>query len=261
MNNLICPARQGFAAQACIPRNRGKYGPGCCRNLKSTIFRHEHNAKAGNLQNPGKITMQQKTALSGALVALLLIIGAGLLWLPQKISVEAYRAGFAALDAYRTAHPEEKVRCLAVVDFSKPSYVKRMAVIDLASGEKSFYRVAHGKNSGELYATRFSNTLGSGMSSPGLYRVLEAYSGDHGTAVRLEGLELAVNDNAFSRDIVLHSADYVSLGYIMLNLVTFNGPRIGRSNGCFVVSPNDINEVTKKLSNGALLYAWRGSSR
>jgi hypothetical protein len=206
--------------------------------------------------------MQHKAAFSGVLVTLLLLMaGAGLLWLPQKISVEAYRAAFATLENYRTAHPEESVRFLAVVDFTKPSYVKRMAVIDLASGEKLFYRVAHGKNSGELYAVRFSNTLGSGMSSPGFYKVLEAYIGDHGKAIRLEGLEQGINDNAFSRDIVLHSADYVSPGFIMLNLVTFNGPRIGRSNGCFVVSTGDIDEVIKKLSNGGLLYAWRGSSR
>jgi hypothetical protein len=32
-------------------------------------------------------------------------------------------------------------------------------------------------------------------------------------AVRLEGVEPATNSNALSRDIVLHSADYVSLGY------------------------------------------------
>ncbi len=190
-----------------------------------------------------------------------LLIFTALLYLPEKVSLRAYSSAQASLEAYQTAHPEEKVRFLAVMDFSKPSYVKRMAVIDLASGEKLFYRVAHGKNSGELYATRFSNTPGSGMSSPGFYKVLEAYSGDHGKAVRLEGLEQGINDNAFSRDIVLHSADYVSLGYIMLNLFTFNGPRIGRSNGCFVVSTGNIDEVIKKLSNGGLLYAWRGSSR
>ena len=96
------------------------------------------------------------------------------------------------------------------------------------------------------------------MSSPGLYRVLDAYMGDHGVAVRLEGLEPAKNGNAFSRDIVLHSADYVSLGYIFLNLLTFNGPRIGRSNGCFVVSPEDIGKVAQQLSRKGLLYAWSG---
>jgi L,D-transpeptidase catalytic domain len=199
---------------------------------------------------------QQKKAIYCGMVALLLIVGAGLLWLPEKISAEAYKAAFAAFESYRTAHPAARYRYLAVVDFSKPSYLKRMAVIDLLSGDESFYRVAHGKNSGELYATRFSNTPESGMSSLGLYLVLDAYIGDHGTAVRLEGLEPSVNGNAFSRDIVLHSADYVSLGYILLNLVTFNGPRIGRSNGCFVVSPRYIDDVVQKLSRKGLLYAW-----
>ena len=218
------------------------------------MFNHYHNEEAKNTGT--EMMAQQKKALYGALVTLLLLVGAGVLWLPEKISPQAYRAAFTAFENYRTAHPEERYRYLAVVDYSKPSYLKRMAVIDLASREVSFYRVAHGKNSGELFATRFSNTPESAMSSPGLYRVLNAYRGDHGIAVRLEGLEPATNGNAFSRDIVLHSANYVSLGYILLNLVTFNGPRIGRSNGCFVVSPCDIDEVTQKLSRKGLLYAW-----
>ncbi len=204
------------------------------------------------------MSAQQKKALYGGLVALLLLVGAGQLWLPEKVSPKAYKAAYAALERYRTAHPEERYRYLAVVDYSKPSYLKRMVVINLVSGENSFYRVAHGKNSGELFATRFSNTPESNMSSPGLYRVLDAYMGDHGLAVRLEGMEPAKNGNAFSRDIVLHSADYVSVGYILLNLVTFNGPRIGRSNGCFVVSPADIDEVVQQLSRKGMLYAWSG---
>ncbi len=205
-----------------------------------------------------QMSAQQKKALYGGLVALLLLVGAGLLWLPEKVSPQAYKAAFVAFERYRTAHPEERYRYLAVVDYSKPSYLKRMAIIDLVNKDESFYRVAHGKNSGELFATRFSNTPESAMSSPGLYRVLDAYMGDHGLAVRLEGLEPSTNNNAFSRDIVLHSANYVSPGYIFLNLVTFNGPRIGRSNGCFVVSPADIDEVVQQLSRKGMLYAWSG---
>jgi hypothetical protein len=203
-----------------------------------------------------------KKTLSASIAFLVLVLcGVALLWLPEKVSLQAYKAALASLEAYRTAHQEDSLRYLAIVDFSKPSYLKRMAMLDLKTGEQSFYLVAHGKNSGELFATKFSNLPESNMSSLGLYKVLEAYSGDHGKAMRLEGLELAVNDNAFSRDIVLHSADYVSLCYIMLNLATFNGPRIGRSNGCFVVSTDDIDEVIKKLGKGGLLYAWRDSPR
>ena len=202
--------------------------------------------------------MQYKKLFSGILVTLLLIFlgGATLLYLPEKISPEAYRAAFAVLDLYRKANPEEQPRYLAIVDFSKPSYLKRMAVIELKTGEQSFYRVAHGKNSGDLYATKFSNTQNSSMSSLGLYKVLAAYSGDHGKALRLEGLDPLLNGNALNRNIVIHSADYVSLGYILLNLVTMNGPRIGRSNGCFVVSVRNIDEVIQKLTEGTLLFAW-----
>lgn len=199
----------------------------------------------------GKYLLTGLSVITGCLLLL-----SALLYLPEKVSRQAYSSAFDSLEAYRLLYPEERFRYLAVVDFSKPSYVKRMAIIDLVSGEESFYRVAHGKNSGELYATRFSNTPESNMSSPGLYKVLDAYIGDHGKAVRLEGLEPAINGNAFNRDIVLHSADYVSLDYIVLNLITFNGPRIGRSNGCFVVSPGEIDGVVQKLSRKALLYAW-----
>jgi hypothetical protein len=202
------------------------------------------------------VILKKQMSIGTIVFLLLLSGGAALLYLPEKVSSQAYRSALASLETYQSMHPEEKFRYLSVVDFSKPSYVKRMAVIDLVSGEESFYRVAHGKNSGELYATRFSNTLESGMSSSGLFKVLDAYIGDHGKAVRLEGLQPAINDNAFKRDIVLHSAEYVSLGYIMLNLLTFNGPRIGRSNGCFVVSPGDIDDVVQKLSRKGILYAW-----
>jgi hypothetical protein len=196
-----------------------------------------------------------------AFLALLLIFaGSTLLQPPEKISGEAYRAAFAALDRYHVTHPADFPRFLAVVDYSKPSYVKRMTLIDLRSGDRSFFRVAHGKKSGMLYPAAFSNIPQSNMSSLGLFRVLEPYYGDHGKAMRLEGLDRTVNDSAFVRDIVLHSADYVSPAYILLNFLTLNGPMIGRSNGCFVVSPSRIDGVVSKLAEGALIYAWADTS-
>ncbi|NTV16227.1 MAG: murein L,D-transpeptidase catalytic domain family protein [Chlorobiaceae bacterium] len=195
-------------------------------------------------------------ALGFSIFLLVLLTATALLYLPEKVSPQAYSGAFASLEAYRSTHPTENPRYLAVVDYSKPSYLKRMAVIDLKTGKQSYYRVAHGKNSGVLYANRFSNTPESNMSSLGLYKVLEAYFGDHGKAMRLEGLEQRLNGNAFSRDIVLHSADYVSLSYILLNTLTFEGPRIGRSNGCFVVHPGDIDEIIEKLREGGFLFAW-----
>ncbi len=197
---------------------------------------------------------------SAILALAMLFSGATLLQPPEKISPEAYRAAFAALGRYRAQHPGEQPLTIVIVDFSKPSYVERMAVVDLKNGRKTFYRVAHGKKSGQLYSRTFSNIPQSNMSSLGLYKVLDTYYGDHGKAMRLEGLDPAVNDSVFVRDIVLHSAGYVSQGYILLNLMTFKGPMIGRSNGCFVVSPSEIDEVVAKFSRGAFIYAWADSS-
>jgi hypothetical protein len=131
-----------------------------------------------------------------------------------------------------------------------------MVIVNLKTGARSYYRVAHGKRSGELFAHRFSNEPGSGMSSLGLYKVINVYNGSHGKALRLEGLDSLLNSSAFGRDVVLHAASYVSISYILMNLVTFNGPRIGRSDGCFVVSFRDIEKVTAKLGRGGFIYAY-----
>lgn len=197
------------------------------------------------------------TVLKGlTLFTVLLCFFSGFLLLQEKVSGEAYKAAFAALQAYRLLHPEENPRFLAVVDYSKPSYLRRMTLIDLKSGEQTFYLTAHGINSGDLYATRFSNVQESNMSSLGLYKTLGVYTGIHGKAIRLAGLDPELNSNAYIRDIVLHSADYVSLNYIVMNFLSFHGPMIGRSQGCFVVSLENIDEVAQKLNQEAFLYAW-----
>ena len=55
-----------------------------------------------------------------------------------------------------------------MVDYTKPSSEKRLTVVDLKSGRKKMNsRVAHGVNSGLLYATDFSNRPGSNKSSLG----------------------------------------------------------------------------------------------
>jgi hypothetical protein len=199
-------------------------------------------------------------AVSVALLTLLPLMVTALLrdsgHLPEEAVVEAK----AALGQYVSQHPDQAPRTLAVVDFSRPSFLKRMVVIDLQTDRRSAYRVAHGKNSGTTLARSFSNIPESNMSSLGLFRIGQAYYGDHGLALRLDGLDSLKNSNAGMRDIVLHSADYVSIPYILLNLFTLNGPRIGRSNGCFVVSRDDVLPVSRQLGNGGFIYAWAGKT-
>jgi hypothetical protein len=199
--------------------------------------------------------------LSVALLMLLPLAVTALLRDSGHVHDEAVIEATAALQGYVSQHPDELPRTLAVVDFSSPSFLKRMVVIDLKTGRSTAYRVAHGKNSGELLARNFSNVPESNMSSLGLFRVDQAYYGDHGLALRLDGLDSLQNGNAGMRDIVLHSADYVSIPYILLNLFTFSGPRIGRSNGCFVVSRDDVVPVVRQLGNGGFIYAWAGKAK
>lgn len=200
--------------------------------------------------------MNAQVLKGGALLILLLTLFSSWGLLQEKVSPKACDAAISALASYQIDHPEEHPHFLAVVDYSKPSYLKRMVLIDLKTKERSFYRVSHGIHSGDLYARQFSNTINSNMSSLGLFKILNIYTGDHGKALRLGGLDITLNSNASKRDIVLHSAQYVSWGFILMNLVTFNGPMIGRSNGCFVISSHDLEDVIQKLNKGAFLYAW-----
>lgn len=175
----------------------------------------------------------------------------------QSVSDEAIRSARQAVSQYALNHPDDAVpQHLAVVDYTKPSFLKRMVIIDLKTGTKSYYRVAHARKTGTLHARKFSNIPGSNMSSLGLFKTSSAYMGDHGLAIRLHGLDSLKNSNAFARDIVLHSAGYVSIPVIIENILTLNGPRIGRSNGCFVVAPSKIEEVVDKLSRNGFLYAY-----
>ena len=122
--------------------------------------------------------------------------------------------------------PAEQQR-LAVIDFDLPSTEKRFWVLDLATN-RVLYRslVAHGNNSGQLEATRFSNVNGSNASSLGFYVTGSEYVGKHGRSLRLDGVDPGFNDQAAARSIVVHGADYVSEAFIKQN------GRLGRSQGC-----------------------------
>jgi hypothetical protein len=156
---------------------------------------------------------------------------------------------------YLTSHQGEiaNQRYLTVIDFTKPSYVKRMFVHDLETKEVQRYLVAHGENSGFIYTTEFSNQIGSHQSCRGLFLTGEAYDGDYGPALRLHGLEEGINDNAYRRDIVIHGASWVSYGAIFEN-----GGRLGRSWGCPAVPLGDAAEVVDRLKGGSLLYIHAG---
>lgn len=149
------------------------------------------------------------------------------------------------------SHGIDMPRRLAVIDFSLPSSQQRLWIFDLQSGELVLRDlVAHGKNSGELNATTFSNRDGSFQSSIGLFQAAESYEGRHGYSLRLDGLEPGINDLARQRAIVIHGADYVDESWVN------NYGRIGRSHGCPAVRQGVVKEVVDNLKGGQLVFTY-----
>ncbi|MBS1661190.1 MAG: murein L,D-transpeptidase catalytic domain family protein [Bacteroidetes bacterium] len=140
---------------------------------------------------------------------------------------------------------------LSIIDFSLPSSQKRLFVLDTYNGKLLFNTlVAHGRNSGQLLATRFSNRRNSFMSSLGFYLTGDTFIGQHGYSMRLEGMEKGVNDHVFSRAIIMHPADYVSEEHIQ------QWGYLGRSEGCPAI-PEEVNRpIIDEIQGGSCLYIY-----
>ena len=141
-------------------------------------------------------------------------------------------------------------RYLAIADMTQPSTAKRLYVIDLEQRDLVMHTyVAHGQNTGDLMAERFSNRHGSHQTSLGLYRVgAEIVSPKHGPALLLHGLDKGLNDQALAREVIIHGADYVSEEFIRSH------GRLGRSWGCPAVTRDDMSRVIELLADGGLLF-------
>lgn len=167
------------------------------------------------------------------------------------LSEEAFTYG---IQGYQSLLAEGKLRndsVIAIVDYSLPSTQKRLFVIDVRNGKVLFNTlVSHGRNSGKLNATSFSNKLNSFKSSLGFYITDKTYIGEHGLSLRLQGTEKGINDNAMNRAIVMHGADYVNE-----RLIDSQG-YIGRSLGCPAIPLSIHKKVIKALSNGACLFVY-----
>ena len=143
---------------------------------------------------------------------------------------------------------------LTLVDFSLSSNVKRLWVIDLATNTILYNSlVAHGRNTGEEFATSFSNNASSFKSSLGFYTTGEIYMGKHGESLKLDGLEKGVNDKARERGVVMHAADYVSNSFIK------NNKRLGRSQGCPAIPVELSAEIINTIKNKSCLFIYHPS--
>jgi hypothetical protein len=172
--------------------------------------------------------------------------------LSPEVATMALRASSCAASQGRSP----RARYLAIIDYSKPSTLPRFWLFDALAErllEQSY--VAHGRNSGELFATDFSNKPGSLQSSLGLFFADEPYLGQHGRSLRLQGLEPNFNDKAYDRAIVMHGADYVSDSFISKH------NRLGRSLGCPALPLRIADRAITTLEQGAYLFAYYPNDR
>jgi len=163
-----------------------------------------------------------------------------------------------SLTAYVNARQQGKDsrEILTIVDYSKPSTERRLWVVDLRSNKVLFNTwVSHGRNSGDLNSTSFSNDARSLKSSIGVFETAEAYEGHNGYSLRVQGLERGFNDHAYAREVVFHGADYANPD------VAKELGRLGRSWGCFAVGRDVAEELINTIKNRTVVVAYYPDQR
>ncbi len=158
-----------------------------------------------------------------------------------------------ALIAYRNVEKQHLIKkpILTVIDFSIPSNKPRMWIFDLMRNKlvlKTY--VAHGANSGDLIPKHFSNQNASHQSSIGTFVTRSTYYGSKGLSLNLQGLEKGVNDNAYTRRVVVHGAWYVEPTFVRQNGYA------GRSWGCPSVAKSLAPKIINTIKNGSVLFAY-----
>lgn len=166
--------------------------------------------------------------------------------LPYEVFEKAYRG-------YMNLKGEGRIQrdVLTVCDFELSSIENRMWVIDLDT-RKVLYNtyVAHGQGSGNDFATSFSNKENTHKSSLGFYVTGETYRGEHGTSLRLDGMDEGYNDAARNRGIVVHGSQYVN------DRTIDQRNRLGRSWGCPAVSAKLSLPIINAIKDGSCLFIY-----
>jgi hypothetical protein len=176
----------------------------------------------------------------------------------SSIGLEKYQMNFDAFRyaviGYHNLISEKAITdqgLLTVIDFTKPSTTKRFFTIDLKKGKVIYNTyVSHGKNTGENFATAFSNVAHSNQSSLGFYVTAETYVGSKGYSLKLDGMDRGYNDKIRTRAVVMHEADYVSEKWIK------KYGRLGRSQGCPALPKELSRTIINTIKGGTPVFAY-----
>jgi hypothetical protein len=169
------------------------------------------------------------------------------------LSTEAFNFALYGFDRLKKEGKLINESVLTIIDFSQSSNKKRMYVIDLYKKALLFNTyVAHGKNTGDEFAEKFSNIPGTFQSSLGFYLTENMAIGSKvGLSLILKGLEKGFNDKAQDREIIIHGAEYATEEFIQKH------GRLGRSYGCPSLPPDLIKPVAETIKNGTCLFIYK----
>jgi hypothetical protein len=233
----------------------------------------------GIIQKKKKEAAVQKTALSALLILLLLMtswtnMGSwtdgyrtlltsknrvdARLFLEKYLSLnepelkpEAFHFGLIGFEALLLKGLIANDSLLTIIDFSLPSSKDRFFVINLFNNQVIYKcLVSHGRNSGDLYANRFSNKMQSHESALGFFITGKSYQGGQGYSLQLQGVDTGYNERSRVRGIVIHPADYATQEY-----VTRYG-RLGRSFGCPALPPELSRPIINLIKDGSVLFSY-----
>ena len=138
---------------------------------------------------------------------------------------------------------------LTIVDFTLSSTKKRLWVLDMKNNLVLFHTlVAHGKNTGGEFATKFSNSVNSLQSSLGFFVTGETYFGGNGYSLFIDGMEEEFNSKARERYVVIHGAQYANPEFISKRGM------LGRSYGCPALPTAFTKEIIDIIKDKSVLY-------
>jgi len=150
----------------------------------------------------------------------------------------------------------QKSNVLTICDFSQSSRNRRLYVVDLESRQVLFNTyVAHGRRSGGEFARSFYNRRSSHKSSLGFYITEMTYTGKHGLALKIHGLEKGFNDKADRRNIVIHGSKYLGEDYLKSNHFS------GRSFGCPAVPKDDVQKLVEDMKGGSCFFIYHPTKK
>lgn len=140
---------------------------------------------------------------------------------------------------------------VGISDFGVHSSVARFHLVYLEAGRVESFLVTHGTGSDpehDGWLNQFSNVEGSEMTSRGAFVTWEWYHGRFGLSMRLGGLD-STNNLAYPRAIVMHPAEYATQSHVN------EWGRLGRSNGCLALGPDQFRHCVRQLAGGRLIFA------